>query len=96
MARILLHVPGERPRALRWTTEHPASRYGGGVLLYRHSADILDGAAFRLLRDLRGAWIETDDPERIARALGLPWQDDMREPGISRPVAEDLDDPAAT
>jgi hypothetical protein len=87
---VKLYVPGERPRALRWTIRHAASHYGGGVLLYRHTKAILDGATFRALRDARGAWIETDNPERVARALGVPWQDDMREPGIEmlRPVAE--------
>jgi len=56
---------------LSWTTEHPASSYGLGVLLYRNGR-ILDGAAFLCFRDLFGARIETTDPERVCRALGLP------------------------
>ena len=67
-----LHVPGERPRALRWTDRHPQSSYGNGVLLYRKSDAILDGFTFRLLRDGSGAWLETTDPDRARRALGLP------------------------
>lgn len=66
-----LHIPGEPPKALRWTTAHPASSYGGGVLLYRNGKDMLDGATFRALRDERGARIETDRPDRARRALAL-------------------------
>lgn len=66
-----LHIPGEPTRALRWTTSHPASSYGGGVLLYRNGRDLLDGATFRLLRDERGSWLETDRPDRARRALAL-------------------------
>lgn len=66
-----LHVPGAPPRALRWTTEHPRSSYGEGVLLYRNSSDVLDGAAFLVLRRAHGAWIETDRPERVRTALNL-------------------------
>lgn len=67
----VLHIPGEPDRALRWTTAHPASSYGGGVLLYRNGRDLLDGATFRALRDGRGAWLETDRPDRARRALAL-------------------------
>lgn len=66
-----LHIPGERPRALRWTTSHAASSYGSGVLLYRNSNDILDGATFRTLRYTLGARLETDRPDRARRALAL-------------------------
>ena len=54
------------------------SRYGGGVLLRGKSGDILDGAQFRALRDAFGAVIETDNPEQVVRALGVP----ADEPGI--------------
>lgn len=57
---------------LRWTTDHPASSYGGGVLLRGQSSEILDGAQFQALRAAFGAWIETDNVERVQRALGLP------------------------
>lgn len=67
-----LHVPGEMPKALRWTDQHALSRCGAGVLLFRGASDPLDGAAFRVLRDRRGAWIETDKPDQARRALGLP------------------------
>jgi len=67
----VLHIPGERPRALRWTTAHAASSYGSGVLLYRNSNELLDGATFRTLRDQSGARLETDRPDRARRALAL-------------------------
>lgn len=66
-----LHIPGERPRALRWTVHDSRSSYGAGVLVYRNGSDMLDGASFRVLRDTRGAWIETDSPDRARSALAL-------------------------
>lgn len=66
-----LHIPGEPARALRWNVKHPLSSYGNGVLVYRNSNEILDGATFARLRDERGAWIETDHPERARRALAM-------------------------
>lgn len=66
-----LHIPGERPRALRWTVHDPRSSYGNGVLVHRNSSDVLDGLTFRALRDRMGAWLETDRPDRARRALGL-------------------------
>lgn len=68
----VLHIPGERSRALRWTVHDPRSRYGFGVLVYRNTRNILDGATFRALRDGRGARLETDNPARAREALGLP------------------------
>ncbi len=65
-----LHIPGEPPRALRWNVKHPLSSYGSGVLVYRNSNDVLDGATFRALRAI-GARLETDNPERARRALRL-------------------------
>lgn len=66
-----LHIPGERPRGLRWTVHDSRSSYGAGVLVYRNGRDVLDGATFRALRDLRGAWLETDRPDRARSALAL-------------------------
>ena len=66
-----LHIPGERSRALRWTVHDARSSYGAGVLVHRNGRDVLDGATFRALRDERGAWIETDRPDRVRRALAL-------------------------
>lgn len=73
---IRLHVPGAPPRALRWTNQHPNATHAG-VLLFRHSGEILDGARFRELRDA-GAWIETDRPERVRRALHLAPDEGIR------------------
>lgn len=67
----ILHIPGERSRALRWTVHDSRSSYGAGVLIYRNSRDVLDGATFRALRDQLGAWIETDRPDRVRSALAL-------------------------
>ena len=66
----VLHIPGEPPRALRWTVHDPRSSYGSGVLVYRNTKDMLDGATFRALRDI-GARLETDNPDRARRALRL-------------------------
>lgn len=66
-----LHIPGEPPKALRWTVHDSRSSYGAGVLVYRNSSDVLDGATFRDLRDRLGAWIETDRPDRARSALAL-------------------------
>ncbi|HEU4986847.1 MAG TPA: hypothetical protein VFT89_07260 [Rhizobiaceae bacterium] len=66
-----LHIPGEPSRALRWTVHDSRSSYGAGVLVYRNSRDVLDGAIFRQLRDQRGAWLETDRPDRARSALAL-------------------------
>lgn len=67
----VLHIPGEPSRALRWTVHDSRSSYGAGVLVFRNSSDILDGATFRMLRDERGAWLETDRPDRARSALTL-------------------------
>lgn len=66
-----LHIPGERPRSLRWTQHDSRSHYGAGVLVFRNSSDILDALNFRYLRDSKGAWIETDRPDRVRSALSL-------------------------
>ena len=66
-----LHIPGEPSRALRWTVHDSRSSYGNGVLVYRNGRDVLDGATFRRLRDLHGAWLETDRPDRTRSALAL-------------------------
>lgn len=75
-----LHIPGERPRALRWTVHDSRSSYGAGVLVFRNSRDVLDGFNFRLLRDTRGAWIETDRPDRVRSALALLQDESLGEP----------------
>lgn len=67
----LLHIPGEPSKALRWTVHDSRSSYGAGVLVYRNSRDVLDGLNFRHLRDTRGAWLETDRPDRARAALAL-------------------------
>lgn len=56
--------------SLRWTTHHPASSYGLGVLLTVNN-EVLDGFMFRFLRESVGARIKTDDPARVASALGV-------------------------
>ncbi|PJC74343.1 MAG: hypothetical protein CO012_06505 [Syntrophobacterales bacterium CG_4_8_14_3_um_filter_49_14] len=56
---------------LTWTTNHSASHYGLGVMLYS-TGDILDGFNFRGLRDTLGAYIETTDPNKVCGALGIP------------------------
>lgn len=50
------------------------------MLLYRNSSDVLDGVTFRALRDTRGAWIETDRPDRARAALGLMLDESLGTP----------------
>ena len=76
----ILHIPGEPPVSLRWNIKHPLSSYGSGILMRRNGAEILDGAAFRMLRDSRGAWIETDRPDRARSALRLMQDESLGEP----------------
>lgn len=60
------------PETLRWTTDHPASSYGIGVLLRGKSGEILDGRTFMGLHKAFGAWIEVDSPDtkrRVENAL---------------------------
>ena len=64
-------LKARRRSKLTWTTEHSASHYGFGVLLYSNG-DILDGFNFGGLRDTLGARIETTDPNKVCRALGVP------------------------
>lgn len=63
------HRPCEE---LRWTTEHPESRCGIGVLL-RESGEVFTGPDYRFLRFATrpSATIETDDPLRVAQALDV-------------------------
>jgi hypothetical protein len=63
---------------LTWTADHPSSPHGHGVMLYSNG-DILDGLTFRGLRDTVEARIETTDPDKVCRALGVP----IKEPGIA-------------
>lgn len=70
-SRAAYHFP------LRWTTQHPASSYGLGVLLTANN-EVFDGFMLRHLRESVGAWLQTDDPERVAGALGV----EPGEPGI--------------
>lgn len=76
----ILHIPGEPSRALRWNVKHALSSYGNGVLIYRNGRDILDGHTFRHLRDQRGAWIETDRPDRVRSALSFRHDESLGEP----------------
>ena len=66
--RLCFH--GGRVRRLTWTAEHSASSSGPGVMLFSSSSEILDGATFVDLAGA-GAWIESTDPDKVSRALGL-------------------------
>lgn len=83
--KIKLHFPTEsidaikalglrqiNPETLRWTTDHPASSYGIGVLLRGKSGEILDGRSFQAMVKNFGAWIECDSADtkrRVENAL---------------------------
>ena len=76
--RTLLLRPGEAPRALTWTNRHPNQASRAGVVLFRHSSEVLSGPEFRALRDGQGAWIESTHPARVRGALGMA----EGEPGV--------------
>lgn len=78
---IRLWFPDGTHEKLRWTRTHPASQHNLGVVLRGEA--VLDGAAFRRLRDEEGARLECSDVVTVTRALGLPFLDDYQEPGIS-------------
>jgi hypothetical protein len=80
-----LHIPGEPSRALRWTVHDSRSSYGAGVLVFRNGRDLLDGLNFRHLRDTRGAWLETDRPDRARAAMGL-----LQDESLGRPIKSTL------
>lgn len=83
--KIKLHFPPEaitairdmglrqiNPETLRWTTDHPASSHGMGVVLRGKTGEILDGRSFQALAKQFGAWIEVDAPltkQRVENAL---------------------------
>lgn len=67
---ITLYIPGQEPQALRWTEDHALSSYGCGILLDVEDQPI-EGGAFRLMRDIQGARIDTDDPALVRRALRM-------------------------
>jgi len=80
--------------ALRWTTDHPASHYGLGVLLRKYGSEIVDGATFRAARDNFGAVIVTDMSRgKICGALGVPQDEPGIVDGVITPMryAEDHD-----
>lgn len=60
------------PETLRWTTDHPASHYGTGVILRGKSGEILDGQGFAAMVKAFSAWIEVDSAltkQRVENAL---------------------------
>lgn len=80
--RIVMVIPEKIARKLDWQTEQlltwttgdPPSSYPFGVIL-DEDGGILDGATFRGLRDSFGARIETDNPELVCAALGVPTEE---------------------
>lgn len=73
--RLLLASGDER--ALVWTNRNPKHPGKAGVMMLRHSADVLDGEMARRLIAMGGR-IETTHPDRVRLALGF----DPGEPGI--------------
>ena len=72
-------LKARRRSRLTWKADRPGSSSGPGVMAYANG-DILAGFTFRGLRNTLGATIETTNPEKVCRALGLP----VGEPGIER------------
>jgi len=78
--RIKLHLPEQsiaqitamglrqnNPETLRLVTDHPASRYGIGVILRGKSGQQLDGREFAQLVKTFGAWIDCDSAKTVQR-----------------------------
>jgi hypothetical protein len=55
---------------LTWTKNCPLVTHDIGVLCYAN-AHVLSGFIFRGLREVLGASIQTTDPEKVRKALGL-------------------------
>lgn len=72
-----LIYPDGSSRALNWTNRHPNQSSKAGLVLFRHSAEVLSGDEARQLI-AAGAVIESDRPDRIRSALGFAVDD----PGI--------------
>jgi hypothetical protein len=69
-AGVPAHLVGRH--RLRFTTEHPSSSYGLGVLLDKDD-EVLGGGQFTVLRNTLGARILTSDVRKVTSALGLPY-----------------------
>lgn len=67
-----LGLKQRKSETLRWTTNHPASHYGTGVILRGKSGELLDGRTFATFAEIFGAWIEVDSArmkQRVENAL---------------------------
>jgi hypothetical protein len=76
MKTRLLLGDGEE-RALTWTNRHPNQASKAGLVLFRHSSEVLDGPFARRIIAMGGR-IETTHPERVRGALGFSGD----EPGV--------------
>jgi len=65
-----LILPDGSERALNWTNRHPNQASRAGLVLFRHSSEVLDGTMARRLV-AQGARIESTHPERVRAALGF-------------------------
>ena len=65
-----LILPDGTVRALNWTNRHPNQASSAGVVLFRHSSQIITGDEARALI-ANGGVIESDRPDRIRKALGF-------------------------
>ena len=66
--RVLLADGSER--ALNWTNRHPNQASKAGLVLFRHSSEVLDGAFARRIIAMGGR-IESTHPDRVRGALGF-------------------------
>ncbi len=48
------------------------SAHEAGMLVYGREKTPLHSSSFRELRDTLGSWIQTNDPQKVCRVLGLP------------------------
>jgi hypothetical protein len=69
----ILISPSGCEEKLRWTDQHPASRYGLGVVLYGTRSLVLHGAQFRAYANKGAVIVCADDHERRRVAGALAW-----------------------
>jgi hypothetical protein len=74
---IRLKLPNGNESLLKIDYEHVRSSYGFGVVV-DNAGTVFGGDQFRRVRELAGAWIETDDSRAVCAAMGIP----ANEPGI--------------
>jgi transcriptional regulator with XRE-family HTH domain len=81
-ATLLIPAGGRQPPfQIRLKIDPHAGSYGMGRLVDK-SGTTLDGSTFRRLRESVGASLETDDPDAVRAALGVPPTEPLAPPEV--------------